>query len=91
MTSVTIPNSVTSIGNKAFYSEPGNYDIGGKDVFISFDLREVISKIEEPFPIENKVFGDDFLLYGTLYVPKGTVEKYKATEGWREVRHIVEQ
>ncbi|MBR5633776.1 MAG: leucine-rich repeat protein [Prevotella sp.] len=88
LTSVTIPNSVTSIGEYAFY--------------ICTGLRSVISCIENPFAIAHNTFE----LYGhynkekneyeypftdaTLYVPIGTAEKYKSTDGWKNFKNIVE-
>ena len=75
LVSVTIPNSVTSIGESAFSWCSG--------------LTEVRSMIKEPFAINsncwelvNKVI--------PLYVPKGTKEKYEATDGWNYFTNIVE-
>jgi hypothetical protein len=74
LTSITIPNSVTSIGKYAF-----------NDV----DLSVVVSKIENPFEIK-LVFTTNTLNNATLYVPVGTKEKYKATEGWKDFLFIEE-
>ena len=75
LTSVTIPNSVTSIGNYAFSS---------------CNIPEVISKIENPFEISTSTFSNNTFLNASLYVPKGTVDKYKATMGWKKFAFIEE-
>ncbi|MBQ9524003.1 MAG: leucine-rich repeat protein [Bacteroidaceae bacterium] len=80
LTSVTIGNSVTSIGQNAFYGA---------------DIPTVVSLIENPFTIEGKTSGgrtftQNTFLNATLYVPKGTIEKYKATEGWKDFVFIEE-
>ena len=85
LTSVTIPNSVTSIGNQAFDG---------------VDLTYVVSLIENPFEIQGKT-NDSYGYYRgtfskntfnniTLYVPVGTIDKYKATEGWKDFLFIEE-
>ena len=74
LTSVTIGNSVTSIGSWAF---------GGADI------PTVISLIENPFIISS-TFSNNTYKNATLYVPKGTIDKYKATEGWKDFLFIEE-
>ena len=75
LTSVTIPNSVTSIGEYAFYG---------------CDIPEIVSKIENPSVINTNTFSDNTFYNATLYVPSGTVDKYKATEGWKKFLYIEE-
>ncbi len=77
LTSLTIPNSVTSIGNGAF---------SGVDI----DIATVISLIENPFIISSSVFSYKTVKNATLYVPKGTIDKYKTTEGWKDFLFIEE-
>jgi hypothetical protein len=51
--------------------------------------------IESPFAIEGKAsnyrtFSQNTFNNATLYVPKGTIDKYKATDGWKEFLFIEE-
>ena len=80
LTSITIPNSVTSIGYSAFDG---------------VDIPTIISLIENPFTITGKTsiyttFTQNTFNNATLYVPKGTIEKYKATDGWKDFLFIEE-
>ena len=68
--------------------------IGG-GAFNGVDIPTVISLIENPFTIEGRASDDKIFTYNTfvnatLYVPKGTIEKYKATGGWRDFVFIEE-
>ena len=103
LTSVTIPNSVTSIGYEAFYICSGltSVTIGsgvtsiGNRAFDEVDIPTVISLIENPFTItgktsDSRTFTQNTVLNATLYVPKGTIDKYKATEGWKDFLFIEE-
>lgn len=76
---VILPNSVTSVGERAFENNSR--------------LSIVVSHISEPFYIHNDVFGKTQYDESTqqnyytpcgarLYVPEGTLVKYKALEGW---------
>ena len=80
ITNLVIPNSVTSIGSQAFDG---------------VDFPTVVSLIENPFMITGKTsilrtFTQNTFNNATLYVPKGTIEKYKATDGWKDFLFIEE-
>ena len=59
------------------------------------DIPTVISLIENPFTITGKTsgyrtFSQNTFNNATLYVPKGTIDKYKATGGWKDFVFIDE-
>ena len=92
LTSVTIPTSITSIGDYAFsgcsgltsVTIPASVTSIGKNAFDENDnLAEIVSLIQEPFKV-NKIVSDFIYNNGTLYIPYGTMEKYKATDGWKQ-------
>lgn len=96
--SVTIPNSVTSIGSGAFrycfgltsITIPNSVTSIKSEAFYGVDFLTIISLIENPFFVNNYVFSPDTFYYATLYVPKGTIDKYKATSYWNWFKYIVE-
>ena len=63
--------------------------------FDGADIPTVISLIENPFKIEGKssdyrTFSPNTFYNATLYVPKGTIDKYRATDGWKDFWFIEE-
>ena len=89
MTSVEIPNNVTSIGSNAFYQCKGltNIDIpsgvtsiGSLAFYYCSGLTSIT--VESPTPPS---LGNDAFTYTNncpIYVPSGSVEDYKAASGW---------
>jgi len=103
MSSLTISNSVTYIGNDAFYdckglntvTIPNSVTYIGERAFDGWDLPTVVSKIEKPFAIVGKMkyertFSQNTFNNATLYVPLGTISDYKTTEGWKDFLFIEE-
>ena len=76
LTSITIPHSVTKINEHAFSDDT--------------DLITVISLIESPFAISWNTFSQNTYDNATLYVPVGTIDKYKETKGWKNFANILE-
>jgi flagellar basal body rod protein FlgG len=103
LTTVTIGNGVTSIGDDAFYgcSQLASLTLGknvatiGTSAFVDTNISTIISLIEEPFAISGEfdapsTFTPMTYHEATLYVPVGTIDKYKATEGWKDFVNIEE-
>ena len=95
--SIIIPNSVKSIGNGAFIGCSGltSVTIGnsvmsiGDRAFFRIDLMTVISLIENPFNCSGD-FSTNTYYNATLYVPVGTIEKYRSAPGWNNFLFIEE-
>ena len=98
LTSVAIPNSVTSIGDYAFaYSTeltsvviPNSVTTIGEGAFYACDnISSVYSEIAEPFNCKY-LFSNDTYLNGTLYIPQGTKVLYTQVDGWKSFLNIEE-
>ena len=78
LTSITIPNSVSNIGERAF---EGCYALKKINSFIS---------AENLFVPDDYAFEGVNKETCTLYVPEGDVSAYQSTAGWNEFEHIVD-
>ena len=103
LTSITIPNGVTSIsyGTFSLCSSLTSVDIPnsvtniGKKAFDEIAVSTIVSLIENPFAIYGSISSYKTFTLNTfnnamLYVPTGTINKYKATEGWKDFNNIIE-
>ena len=103
LTYVVIPSSVTNLESEAFWYCEGltSVTIGNSVTNIGFgafdgaDISTVISLIDNPFTINGKTssdrtFTNNTFNNATLYVPIGTIDRYKASEGWKDFVRIEE-
>jgi len=74
LTSVTLPNSLTTIGNGAFSG--------------CSDLTEIVNYRKTPHIIGEYVFNDVSRANCTLWVPAGSVDAYRAANGWMSFRKM---
>ena len=97
--SVIIPEGVTSIHRAGFLSchnmesvsIPSSMAHIGEGAFAGCDyLKDVYCYAEQVPETEDHVFLYDPVYKATLHVPAGSVEKYKATEPWKDFGIIVE-
>lgn len=101
---VKIPNSVTRIGDAAFYccfsltsiDLPSSITSIGTGAFNGcWYLKKVTCRSTTPPTISKTTFSGDYAFYegtykGTLYVPKGSKEKYANAHEWCLFANIVE-
>ena len=75
LTSITIPNSVTSIGDEAFADCP--------------HLTDVYCYAERVPETESDAFLDSHINYSTLHVPASAIDRYRVKVPWSDFGTIV--
>ena len=100
LTSIVIPEGVTSIVSGTFsgcssltsISLPETLDFVGWGAFSGCsNLQEIHSQAITPPTCGGGCFGGVDQTTCTLYVPKGTLEAYKAADEWKDFVNIVEE
>ena len=96
LTTVTIPESVTVLEGFTNCTGLTTFTIPKNVTDVYFygcdNLLKIYSYIEEPRDISYSsiAFSKNTYYSGTLYVPKGTIEKYKSKDGWKSFTYIEE-
>lgn len=97
MTELTLPNSMTSIEDFAFYSCSGLTEltlpnsmtsIGYAALWSCSSLTKIASLAEIPPVCDSEVFEDVNKTNCELFVPEGSATAYKQAEGWKEISDI---
>ena len=98
LTSVTIPESVTSIGSNAFFdcsgltsfTIPNSVTSIGNNAFYGCSGLTDVWCYAESVPITgSQVFYNSSISSATLHVPEGSVKAYRTTEPWSWFGNIV--
>lgn len=76
LTSVDIPASVTTIGERAFFTEKV--------------IEKIYCHWKQPIEPKYNIFSDDGLNHTKLYVPIDTKTKYEKVDPWRNFWNIIE-
>ena len=99
LTSVTIGNSVTSIGLYAFYgctgltsiTIPNSVTCIGDDAFYGCSgLKEIYVKSKTPIELNYDPFGSAIYDTTALIVPLGSKENYRTSYYWKNFKNIAE-
>ena len=83
--SLTIPAGVTEIGEWAFYAYPSS---NLEKVYCKAAVPPTCVKSSSSILSSVTLFAN--IWTSTLYVPVGTAEAYKAADGWKEFKNIIE-
>ena len=91
LTSLTIGSNVTSIGEGAFSNGGGSIN----HITTIVSLMERPCKIQGPSSVNPSLFEEitftkNTFYNATLYVPTGTINRYRETLGWEDFVHIME-
>ena len=98
LSSITLPNNITSIGKCAFsgcssltsVNIPKGVTSIGDDAFQDcYNLTTIVSELEEPITVSLWLF-KSISPNAKLIVPKGSKAAYQAEEGWNQITNIVE-
>ena len=93
MTSVTIPNSVTSVGREAFYgcsglisvTIPNSVKVIYENAFSECPNLENVYCYAESFSyIPDDIFNGSYIEYATLHVPSSAFSYYQTTTPWSD-------
>ena len=99
ITSITIPNNVTSIGSYALTGTsitsieiPSSVGAIGNNAFTNTPLRTIVSKSENPatFTGSSLLFSNYTYIHAPLYVPEGAYWNYAYANGWGDFIQIKE-
>ena len=54
------------------------------------EIEKIYVNMISPSPISESAFEQKVIMYAKLYVPTGSINNYKATEGWKDFFNIIE-
>lgn len=104
LTSINIPSNVRSIGLPDPETPPyyifSDYNCGAisgvnlRKVVMNRDIPPVVSHgaFSVVYPeVDGTVYDGNTYILGALYVPRGSVQQYRAVENWNRFRNIVEK